>query len=77
MAVFVSRNESSDRLLAGSAVPSIDISIIAEVARVIDGNTVDVVLADGSTERIRLLGIDTPETYGQNKAYEYGSHHRY
>ena len=47
--------------------------LVAEVVRVIDGDTIDVVLEDGSTGRVRLLGIDTPETYGQNKAYEYGS----
>jgi micrococcal nuclease len=33
----------------------------AEVARVIDGDTV-VVLLDGAEQRVRLIGIDTPET---------------
>ena len=32
----------------------------AEIERVIDGDTVDVALA-GTTERVRLIGIDTPE----------------
>jgi len=32
-----------------------------------------VVLPDGSTDRVRLLGVDAPETYGPNKAYEYDS----
>ena len=43
----------------------------AEVVRVIDGDTVEVVLGDGSRDTVRLLGVDTPETYGQNKPYEY------
>jgi endonuclease YncB( thermonuclease family) len=33
----------------------------ASVVRVVDGDTVDVQLGDGQTERIRLIGIDTPE----------------
>ena len=43
----------------------------AVVTRVVDGDTVDVIFADGSTERVRLLGIDTPETFSPNNAYEY------
>jgi micrococcal nuclease len=33
----------------------------ATVLNVVDGDTVDVQLADGTTERVRLIGIDTPE----------------
>lgn len=33
------------------------------VVRVIDGDTMDVEYANGSTERVRLLGVDTPETH--------------
>jgi micrococcal nuclease len=33
----------------------------ATVTRVIDGDTVEVRLASGKTERVRILGIDTPE----------------
>ena len=33
----------------------------ARVARVVDGDTLDVVL-DGATVRVRLIGVDTPET---------------
>ena len=33
----------------------------AAVIRVVDGDTVDVQFEDGRTERIRLIGIDTPE----------------
>ena len=34
---------------------------MAQVSSVADGDTIDVTL-DGHTERVRLLGIDTPET---------------
>lgn len=34
------------------------------VTHIVDGDTVDVRVADGRTERVRLIGIDTPE-YGQ------------
>jgi micrococcal nuclease len=32
------------------------------VVRVVDGDTVDVRLPEGRTERVRLIGMDTPET---------------
>lgn len=38
----------------------------ARVVRVIDGDTVDVRLNNGARKRVRLLGIDTPET---NRCY--------
>lgn len=38
----------------------------ARVSAVIDGDTVDVVVA-GRTERVRLLGVDTPETVDPDK----------
>ena len=44
----------------------------ARVTRVIDGDTIEVVLPDGSTDTVRLLGVDTPETFSQNKPGEYG-----
>ncbi|MDA1189951.1 MAG: thermonuclease family protein, partial [Chloroflexi bacterium] len=43
------------------------------VARVIDGDTIDAEFPNGSFQRIRLLGIDTPETDGQNRSLEYGN----
>ena len=36
----------------------------AEVTRVVDGDTIRVRIAGGE-ERVRLIGIDTPETHGQ------------
>jgi len=37
----------------------------ATVVKVIDGDTIDVLL-DGKVEKIRLVGIDTPEPYSDN-----------
>ncbi|HVM17192.1 MAG TPA: thermonuclease family protein [Gaiellaceae bacterium] len=37
-------------------------SLGGTVTRVVDGDTVDVTLASGKRERVRLIGIDTPET---------------
>ena len=45
----------------------------ASVIRVIDGDTVEVRLNDGKTDKVRLLGVDTPETNTKNKFGEYGS----
>jgi endonuclease YncB( thermonuclease family) len=39
----------------------------ATVVSVIDGDTVDVHMADGSEETLRLIGIDTPETKQPSK----------
>jgi endonuclease YncB( thermonuclease family) len=36
----------------------------AKVIKVIDGDTIDVRLANGYKRRVRLIGIDTPEVYG-------------
>ncbi len=52
--------------------PASEDGIIARVVRVIDGDTVDVVLPDGSTDTVRLLGVDTPEISAPNNPYEYG-----
>jgi micrococcal nuclease len=39
----------------------------ASVVRVVDGDTVDVQFGDGITERVRLIGIDTPEVVDPRK----------
>ena len=40
----------------------------------IDGDTIDVLMPDGSVERVRMLGVDTPEKDSEdNKPYEYDS----
>jgi micrococcal nuclease len=40
----------------------------AKVLRVVDGDTVDVEL-DGRRERVRLIGVDTPEVHGSVEHY--------
>ena len=45
----------------------------ALVTRVIDGDTIEVEFHDGSEDTVRLLGIDTPETFQPNQAGEYGN----
>jgi endonuclease YncB( thermonuclease family) len=44
-------------------------TIFYPVDRVVDGDTVDVVI-DGKIERLRLIGIDTPETVHPSKPVE-------
>ena len=44
---------------------------MVKITKVIDGDTMDVRFRDGSTDRIRLLGVDTPETNAKNKPNEY------
>lgn len=39
------------------------------ISRVVDGDTIDVVI-EGVTERVRLVGIDTPETVDPRKSVE-------
>ncbi len=46
-------------------------TINATVVEVIDGDTIDVRLANGTVERVRLLGIDTPETHVEVQPDEY------
>ncbi|MSQ14027.1 MAG: nuclease [Dehalococcoidia bacterium] len=41
------------------------------VTRVIDGDTVDVRRNNGTVDRVRLVGVDTPETSQSNKPGEY------
>ena len=48
------------------------VPLVADVTRVIDGDTVDVVFLDGSADTVRLLGVDTPETFAPNRPDEYG-----
>jgi micrococcal nuclease len=42
----------------------------ARVIDVLDGDTIVVALADGSTDTIRLLGVNTPETHHPTKPVE-------
>jgi micrococcal nuclease len=46
---------------AGPAAPCLE-DVGATVDRVVDGDTIDVVVDGGGQERVRLLGVDAPET---------------
>jgi micrococcal nuclease len=45
-------------------------SVEASVVDVVDGDTLEVRLADGRTDRVRLLGVDTPEVHAGNEPSE-------
>jgi len=66
-------DESSVELISETTSSAIYL-FEGEVVRVVDGDTIMVKLPDQSTERIRLLGIDTPEMdASKNGAREYGT----
>jgi endonuclease YncB( thermonuclease family) len=48
-------------LLAVAAARAADFTTIGNVTNVVDGDTIDVRLAGGRSERVRVIGIDTPE----------------
>jgi micrococcal nuclease len=54
---------------AGARTPAAVAGTPAEIERVVDGDTV-VVLLDGRRERVRLLNIDTPETVAEDRPVE-------
>jgi micrococcal nuclease len=52
--------------------PQFGVKYKVKVIDVIDGDTIDVILPNGSIDRIRMLCVDTPETSAErNKPYEY------
>ena len=55
--IAVSRGCGDD---GGSSEPSGPVD--ARVTHVVDGDTIDVAMADGDEESVRYMGIDTPET---------------
>ncbi|WP_404650497.1 thermonuclease family protein [Rhodococcus sp. 27YEA6] len=52
--------------MSGLAPPALERGAPGQVVHVVDGDTADVKLADGSQIRVRVLGIDTPETVKPN-----------
>ncbi|MFB6110891.1 MAG: thermonuclease family protein [Halodesulfurarchaeum sp.] len=46
-------------------------SVDATVVEVIDGDTIDVRYPDGETDRVRLLGVDTPEVHAATDPAEF------
>jgi endonuclease YncB( thermonuclease family) len=52
-------------VVAAAAVISVDAAPVYRVARVIDGDTIEL----GNGQRVRLVQIDTPEVYGGYECY--------
>ena len=46
---------------------------IVHVTRVIDGDTVEVRFESGESDKVRIIGVDTPEIFSPNQASEYGN----
>ena len=75
----VSSAPTTDSLVAdgivsaqATATPNGTRTRTATVTRVIDGDTVEVRFASGEVDTIRLLGVDTPETFGETTPAEFG-----
>ena len=56
---------------AASASASSGDTLSATVTDVVDGDTVDVRYQNGTTDTVRLLGVDTPEVYGEHDPTEF------
>ena len=52
---------------AGPVAADVTDNETVTVTDVVDGDTVDVRYGNGSTDTVRLVGIDAPETYGSNR----------
>ena len=50
----------------GSSTPARGSTLHAQVLRVVDGDTIQVRLDGGAVERVRYIGIDTPESVKPN-----------
>jgi len=70
LALSLSCQSSEDTNVEGTLENN---QINARIIRVIDGDTVEVHLNNGKTDKVRLLGVDTPETNSKNKPGEYGT----
>ena len=46
-------------------------SVVVEVTGVTDGDTIDILFQNGTEDTVRLLGVDTPETYGSTTPGEF------
>jgi micrococcal nuclease len=75
-AVAVSRCDGGGSGDAGSAEQRSPVT--AQVTDVVEGDTIEVELADGTEENVRYIGIDTPETVKPDAPVECGgprAHH--
>ncbi|AEK72220.1 nuclease (SNase domain protein) [Thermococcus sp. 4557] len=62
--------DNSHPTSSGKNIPTDAIKVY--VIKVIDGDTIDIAFPNGTTDRVRFLGVDTPETSAsRNKPNEY------
>ncbi|WP_436924719.1 lamin tail domain-containing protein [Halosimplex amylolyticum] len=54
-----------------ASAPDVANGTTATVVEVVDGDTIDVRYRNGSTDTVRLLGVDTPEVHADNDPAEY------
>jgi micrococcal nuclease len=65
---------SAPETTATPFTPQFGVRYTVKVVEVIDGDTIDVILPDGTKDRVRMLCIDSPEPYAEgNKPNEYDS----
>jgi len=55
----------------GATTATLGESYSVTVTTVVDGDTVKIRFANGSTDTVRLLGVDTPETHAENSPDEF------
>jgi micrococcal nuclease len=60
---------TGERASAPNVVEQAGYEATATVTRVVDGDTVDISPAVEGLSRVRLIGVDTPETYGGTQPY--------
>jgi len=70
---FAQSTESGARETAAALESVAALGLPATIERVVDGDTI-IVLVDGRTETVRLLGIDTPEKAGGPRPAECFGH---
>ncbi|WP_373689827.1 lamin tail domain-containing protein [Halocatena marina] len=62
---------SAGALGAAAPAETTSTSLTATVTDVADGDTVDIEYENGTTDTVRMLGVDTPEVYGENDPTEF------
>jgi micrococcal nuclease len=59
-------------LLFGAGIAEAGQTLLATVVRVVDGDTIEVRLPQGRTEKVRYIGMDTPEIHHPQRGEEPG-----
>ncbi|WP_330633591.1 lamin tail domain-containing protein [Halocatena halophila] len=54
-----------------ATAPTTTNTLSATITDVVDGDTVNIQYENGTEDTVRLLGVDTPEVYGENDPTEY------